>query len=258
MHFRAFVFAVGLSVIASGSALADDPAKTDLPAAPAAKTDLPAAPAAKTDLPAAPAAKTDLPAAPANPSIQIARGDSWTYEIRDDVTGDVRGTISFEVTKVSETEIETRVSQQKQFSKSPLIATAIFDARWRMKDNGKFAYHPYLDSTGIPTDLQVGKTWTFNYQALRKGSALTREFAGVGKVEAWERIALPGGASYDAFKIDVTFATKSARKQETHSIMWFAPAVNRLVKRVDESRDNGKLRDATEQTLVTYKPAAKS
>jgi hypothetical protein len=118
MHFRAFVFAVGLSVIASGSALADDPAKTDLPAAPAAKTDLPAAPAAKTDLPAAPAAKTDLPAAPANPSIQIARGDSWTYEIRDDVTGDVRGTISFEVTKVSETEIE-HASASKNSSPNP-------------------------------------------------------------------------------------------------------------------------------------------
>jgi hypothetical protein len=78
---RALSFSHGLSVIASASALADDPAKTDLPAAPAAKA----------DLPAAPAAKTDLPAAPANPSIQIARGDSWTYEIRDNVTGDVRG-----------------------------------------------------------------------------------------------------------------------------------------------------------------------
>ena len=31
------------------------------------------------------------------------------------------------------------------------------------------------------------------------------------------------------------------RKHETHTVIWFAPAVNRLVKRIDESCQNGKL-----------------
>ena len=207
------------------------------------------------------AVKTDQPAAPANPAIQVSRGDSWTYDLRDDVTDEAKGTLAFEVTKVTDVEIETRVSQLKQATKAQTTSTAIFDARWHMKDNGKFIFRPYGDDTGVPEDLQVGKSWSFKYEALRKGSALTKEFAGVGKVEAWERVTLPSGSAYDAFKIDVTLAMTSAadnRKHETHSIMWFAPAVNRLVKRIDESRDNGKLRDATEQTLREYKRAPRT
>jgi hypothetical protein len=106
----------------------------------------------------------------------------------------------------------------------------------------------------------VGKSWSFKYEAQRKGAAQTQEFSGVGKVAAWERVTLPNGAAYDAFKIDVAAAPRSApagRKVELHAMMWFAPAVNRVVKRVDESRVDGKLRDASEQTLRAYKPAAK-
>jgi hypothetical protein len=102
--------------------------------------------------------------------------------------------------------------------------------------------------------------WSFKFEALRKGSAQTEQYAGVGKVEAWERVTLPNGAAYDAFKIDVTDNRQSglaSRKRESHVVMWFAPAVNRLVKMIDESRDNGKLRHATEQTLRDYKPSGR-
>jgi hypothetical protein len=108
--------------------------------------------------------------------------------------------------------------------------------------------------------LQVGKSWSFKFESVRKGAAQTQEFAGVGKVEAWERVALPSGSAYDAFKIDVRLATSTAnnRKREAHAVMWFAPAANRVVKRTDEIRLDGKLQDSTEQTLREYKPAPKT
>jgi hypothetical protein len=230
-HVRAVAFAIVMAAVAAVAAVAED------------------------------APKPDLPAAPVNPVIQVSRGDSWTYDLRDDVTGDIKGTLAFEVTKVTDAEIETRVSQEKEATNGRTTSTTIFDARWRMKDNGKFVFRPYLDTTGIPQDLQMGKSWSFKYASLRKGAALTREFAGVGKVDGWEHVTLPSGLVYEAFKIDVTATATLAgngRKLENHSIMWFAPAINRLVKRIDESRVNGKLEDATEQTLREYKPASKS
>jgi len=204
------------------------------------------------------AAKSDQTAPPVSPAIQVSPGDSWTYDIRDDITGEVRGTVTFEVAKVTEAEIETRVAKKKQLLHTETTSKEIFDSHWRMKDNGKVVFRPALETTGVPDDLAVGKSWSFKHQASPKGSAVTREFAGVGKVEAWEHVTLPNGSGYDAFKIDVTAAAAIGnRKQEQHSIMWFAPAVNRLVKRKDESRANGILRDATEQTLREYKRAAK-
>ena len=224
---RLFAFAIAVVLSASATAAADDAVKPE-PTAP-----------------------------PVNPAIHVSSGDSWTYNIRDDVTGEAKGTITFEITKVSDAEIETRVTQLKLATNGVMTNAEIFDARWRLKDNGKIVFQPYLAATGIPEDLQVGKSWSVKYETIRKGAGLTREVTGLGKVDAWERVTLPNGTAYDAFKIEVsgTLMAATPRKHEMRTIMWFAPAVNRLVKRIDESRDNGKLQDATEQTLGEYKPA---
>ena len=204
------------------------------------------------------AAKTEPSAAPVNPAIQVSPGDSWTYEVRDDVTGDLLSTATFVATKVTADGIETRVDREQRITNAKTTTTEIFDTRWRLKDNGNVVFRPYSDNSGAPADLQVGKSWSFKYQSLRKGAALTEQFTGAGKVEAWERVTLPNGSAYDAFKIDVTLSASSGRKREAHSTTWFSPAVNRVIKRIDESRENGKLRDATEQILREYKPAPKT
>jgi hypothetical protein len=201
------------------------------------------------------------PVAPDNPAIHVSAGDSWTYDLRDQVTGDAQGTIGFEVTKLSDAGIETRETVTKKATGMKSSATEIFDARWRMKDNGRVVFRPYLANTGVPDDLKVGKTWSFKYQVVRKGAGAPLDFAGEGKVESFERLKLPSGASFDAFRIDVKFASvanPNKHKHETHTVMWFAPSANRLVKRTDEVRDNGKLMDSSEQTLREYKPASKT
>lgn len=206
------------------------------------------------------AVKDGPPAPPAIPAIQVSRGDVWTYDVRDDVADEARGTIAFEVTKVTDGAIETRVVQHRLATNAQVTSADVFDPRWRLKDNGKVVYRPYSDDSGVPDDLQVGKSWSFKFESVRKAAAQTQEFAGAGKVEAWERVALPNGSAYDAFKIDVRFTTSTAnnRKREAHTVMWFAPAANRVVKRTDEIRLDGKLQDSTEQTLREYKPAPKT
>ncbi|THD41975.1 MAG: hypothetical protein E7774_16950 [Bradyrhizobium sp.] len=229
-------FAFFLAVAAT-TAMADDAAKTDQSPPPVA---------------------SDVPV---NPAIHVSPGDSWTYDVRDDITGDARGVVTFEVTKASDTEIETRSTQRKKVTDLQSASTQVFDARWRQKSNGKFAFQPYLASTGVPDDLEVGTTWAFKYEVVRKGSELPKEFRGNGKVESWEKVTLPNGTVYDAFKIDVAAAPASSagdRKLELHTVMWFAPSVNRLVKRIDENRVGGKLLEAREQTLREYRPAPKT
>jgi hypothetical protein len=226
-HAKGLSFLAALAVIGAAPALADD------------------------------AIKADASVAPINPTIQVSRGDAWTYDLRDNVTGDLTGTVAIEVTKASDVAIETRVTQHKRDTNADSVSVEVFDARWRLTDIGKTLFKPYNDATGVPTDLEVGKSWSFKDEADRKGSTLKIEASGVGTVEAWERVTLPSGVAYDAFKIDVSLSSIAAnsRKHETHSVIWFAPSVNRFVKRVDETRVNGKLQNATEQTLREYKPA---
>ena len=42
-------------------------------------------------------------------------GDHWTYELRDDITGDVKSTITNTVTDVSGSEISIRIAQSRKF-----------------------------------------------------------------------------------------------------------------------------------------------
>jgi hypothetical protein len=201
------------------------------------------------------AAKPDQPA-PAKLAVHVSDGDSWTYDVRDDVTGDPRGTLAFVVTKATSAEIVTSVTFARPAAKG--ANTEVFDARWRMKDNGKVVFRPYRDDTGVPDDMSLGKSWSFKFQTMRKGAVVGQAFAGVGKVEAWERVKLSNAMSFDCYRIDVRQTTTLAanrHRRETHTVMWFAPAANRLVKRTDETRDNGKLLDASTQTLRAYKPA---
>jgi hypothetical protein len=280
---KALLWAVGL-VLTSPVARADDVSTPDnlAPAAspssvasptpastPSPATAAPAAspsPAAVSPTPAASSAPVVAPtpatasAIPTSLEIKVSVGDSWTYDVRDGVTGDARETIVFEVTRIADGNIETRVSQSKRSTGAETTNIEVFDARWRLKDNGKVIFRPYSGLVGAPEDLQIGKTWPINFHAARKGAASTQDIAGAGKLEAWEHVTLPSGVAYDAFKIDLRTAMTlpGGRKRENHSVQWFAPAVNRVVKRIDENRENGKLRDASEQTLRAYKPAAKT
>jgi hypothetical protein len=66
---------------------------------------------------APPAASAPAPAAEAptgpEPMEEPQTGDHWTYELRDDITGDVKSTITTTVTDVSGTDISIRVGARQ-------------------------------------------------------------------------------------------------------------------------------------------------
>jgi hypothetical protein len=70
-------------------------------------------------------------------------GGHWTYEIRDDISGDVKSTITQTVTDVSPTEISIRVGAPGKFNTGYLT----FDRSWDVVDNSIWHYSPN-DGTG--------------------------------------------------------------------------------------------------------------
>jgi hypothetical protein len=194
-------------------------------------------------------------APPANPKIVVARGDRWTYEVRDDITGDLKTVVDYAVTDVTDKEIDTRVRFTNVATGAETTAVQVFDPRWRLKDTGAFLYRPALEETGTPADIKVGQTWSFRYDSARINPPSHFRFAGKGKVDSWEHVSVANGLAYDAFKIVFDSAVTPVvnnRKFETKIVLWYAPAANRYVKRRYESRQNGKLFDASVETLRNY------
>src|SRR6516165_8941445 len=82
-------------------------------------------------------------------------GDRWTYEVRDEITGELKSTITQTITDVSPTEIGIRLS----FLGKPGLSFQTFDHSWNFTNNGTWKFTPN-DGTGIKAPLEVGKSWS--------------------------------------------------------------------------------------------------
>src|ERR1700726_3035935 len=90
---------------------------------------------------------------PADSMATPQTGDHWTYEFRDEITGDIKSTVTHTVTDVSGSEISIRVAVLGK----PNFGYQTYDQSWNMIENGNWRFKPN-DGGGVRLPLAVGKT----------------------------------------------------------------------------------------------------
>lgn len=93
---------------------------------------------------------------PADQTEDVKVGDRWIYEVRDEITGEVRAIYTNVVTDIAKSEINVRVSATGK----PNSGYMTYDRLWNLKDNGTWKIAPH-DGSGIRLPLEVGKQWSF-------------------------------------------------------------------------------------------------
>src|ERR1700730_8430649 len=83
---------------------------------------------AKDAAPPSPSAAVESPNSP-DAMEEAQLGDHWTYELRDEIAGEVKGTYTNVVTDVSATEIGTRTGMLGTFN----TGYVTFDRSWNVK-----------------------------------------------------------------------------------------------------------------------------
>jgi len=176
-------------------------------------------------------------------------GDRWSYNISDDLTGDLRQAVTLVVVETTEKEITTRVSVKGKDRPQ----TMVFDHDWGRIDDGLFKLRPA--GIGIRKPLQIDKEWRSDANAINLQTGHTFRASGAAKVAAQEQMKVPAG-TFDTFRVDTTVRlvnTKDQTKSHTYTfVFWYAPAINRWVKRKTEWRFEGRLRDSTSDELTEY------
>src|SRR2546423_15308604 len=81
----------------------------------------------------------------------IRAGDRWSYEIKDDLTGDLRHAVTVVVVDITDKEITTRTAIRGKDRPQ----TMVFDLDWGRIDDGAWRLQP--SGIGIKRPLQVGK-----------------------------------------------------------------------------------------------------
>jgi hypothetical protein len=179
----------------------------------------------------------------------VLPGDRWVYEVKDEITGDVKSTTTVVVLDVSEKEINTRISVRggaRPFQ-------TVFDRSWNRIDDGIWKFRP-TDGTGVQTPLQVGKEWRFeNKSTHTNGTALST--TGQSKVVGEEKITTSAG-TFDTFKIEIRMRHVNSNDQTKASTvnvtLWYAPTVNRWVRKTTKTQIEGRLRDSHTEELTDF------
>jgi hypothetical protein len=209
-------------------------------------------PTKEAPAPAPPAAAAPPVEAPnSTESMEDAQlGDHWTYEFRDDISGDVKSTLTYTVTDLSDKQIGIRITKLGTSNNGDQT----FDRSWNLMESGSWRYAPN-DGTGIPSPLAVGKTWSFKSTDLNNTAGLSVKRSGTSKVVAQESVTTQAG-TFETFKIETSFQMQNANdptaKVQAVAQTWYAPAINHWVKRSFVTRSSGRVRDKNTVELVEY------
>jgi len=177
-------------------------------------------------------------------------GDRWSYDIKDGLTGDLREAVTIVVGEVNEKEITTRNFVRGK----DRPRTFVFDHDWGRIDDSVWRHRPN-DLLAIKKPLQIGKQWRGEGNSTNIQTGVAVRTSGLAKVVGQEPITIPAG-TFDTFRVELTVRqinTSDQTKSTTlNSVMWYAPAINRWVRRQTEVRAEGRVRDSFIDELTEY------
>lgn len=177
-------------------------------------------------------------------------GDHWTYEIRDEITGEIKSTLTNIVTDVSDKEITVRTTALGH----PGVGYVNYDRSWNRTSNDTWRFTPN-DGGGIRSPLVVGKTWSVKATDLNSAAGASWKRSVASKVVAKESVTTRAG-TFDTFKIEATYDFQNS-KNPTNKFQevlqnWYAPAIDHWVKQSSVTRSDGRVRSKNTTELVEY------
>jgi hypothetical protein len=180
----------------------------------------------------------------------VRAGDRWIYEVKDEITGEVRGVRTYLVTEVLPKEIVVRVSN----ARSNGLLSMVYDRSWNVVSSGDRKYSPN-DGTGVQLPLAVGKTWKVELNDVNSANGSIFKRTVTSKVVGRESITTPVG-TVDAFVIEKTYVTRNPKnpavKLTAEGRMWYDSEGNYLVKRTFAARRDGRLVEHYTYSLTQF------
>ncbi|TAL79468.1 MAG: hypothetical protein EPN75_09025 [Beijerinckiaceae bacterium] len=193
------------------------------------------------------AAKADA----VRPMPEAAVGDHWTYEVRDQITDELKRTITATITDTTDKKISIRRNIE---GKHGAFAFRTYDRAWNLYVNGDLRYEP-RDGTGVKLPLVVGNKWSFRADVVNSNNGRAWRRIGTSRVVSEEKVTTAAG-TFDAFKIETSFVAHNTRNHRTQYksdwVTWYAPAIDHWVKRTIVFRANGRVRQKISFILTAY------
>jgi hypothetical protein len=185
--------------------------------------------------------------------VDVARGDEWTYQTRDSLTGDTLSDVDVVVVDALADRINIRLRVVDPDTGMIRTSAATFDLFWRRIPDDISPGKGAQDSWGVRPKLQVGEEWNYNFERRLNGGPIVMGWIGHGEALGVERVDPPNGRTVDALKIEFLERPSIARFHFSMRVVeWFAPEINRYVRREIETRAEGEITESTTEVLQDY------
>ena len=136
-------------------------------------------------------------------------------------------------------------------------AIFVFDANWNLKQDNVWKNSPD-DGLGLLLPLSVGKEWSSSGSNKNTLNGGVFKHQGKSKVVEEVKITTPAG-TFETFKIvsDMKWlgANGVGLKSEIHAETWYAPDINRIVKRTYAAKYNSHVFAQYTMELTDNSPA---
>lgn len=189
-------------------------------------------------------------AAPAPSVNSVAPGDHWTYEVKDEISGEIKDTRTFTVTDISKNEIAVRGDSDKRGNSNNLI----YDQSWNVVLGPVFKFSPN-DGSGIKFPLTSDSQWKSSINATNVNNGQVWKRTITSRVTGQEKVTTKAG-TFDTFVIETNMVIKNTadptRSEEVTTRTWFNPDVNHWVKRAFVVRQNGHVFQSETTELTAY------
>jgi len=196
-------------------------------------------------------AQNDPPPAVAVPvANSAAPGDHWSYEVKDEISGEIKETRTFTVTDISKNEIAVRGDSNRRTDFSDVI----YDQSWNVVRGPIFKFSPN-DGSGIKIPLTLDSQWKSSINATNINNGQVWKRTNISKVTGQEKVTTKAG-TFDAFVIETNTVIKNVVDptlgQEVTFHTWYSPDVNHWIKRAFVVRQNGRVFQSETMELTAY------
>jgi uncharacterized surface anchored protein len=186
--------------------------------------------------------------APANTQ-QVAPGDHWTFEQKDEISGAVRATRTTTVTEVTKDDVAVRVDLPDGKANA-----VIYDRSWNRKREGTLKYSPN-DGRGYHLPLALNAQWNVSANETNSANGTSWKIAGKSRVTGQEAVTTKAG-TFQTFVVELNYTLRNVANPtqvEEFSVKnWFDPDINHWVKRTVTIRREGHLFRNDSYTLTDY------
>jgi hypothetical protein len=168
---------------------------------------------------------------------EVAVGDHWTYEVRDEIAGKVIVTRKVIVTDISGNQVATRVDVVN----GERSGSILYDKSWNILRSGANRYSPN-DGTGVQSPLKLNAEWKVAADEINGSNGNTWKITVTSRVTGQESVTTKAG-TFQTYTIETTQAVRNTKDPTGSSQFtirtWFSPEINHWVKRNTIGRQRG-------------------